>query len=271
MQMKTSALLLLGGVAILARAVLAQGDSPEAVIRSFVHAMYSNDVVAYEALTLPVPRRELLEKGGAVNVEAKEELEHNPEAVQLRMMRPYQFRGREARRDANGEYPVGTTVRFSVSYRNLMLVSLVRTPEGWRIDLRWWLAMLDMASGPPPDPDSADYAARALIASLLDLDREGAAKFLTPDANLDLLFAGAPPEPEPSDQLGALLAEMPLIEIGPGEFCEMPSGRVVEGVRRDDLKVLVGLYGPVEMPFVVQRIGTRWRVQPEPYFLLILR
>jgi len=269
--MKTKALLLVGGVAILARAGLAQGDSPEAVIRSFVHAMYSNDVVAYEALTLPVPGRERLEKGGVVNVEAKEELEHNPEAVQLRMMRPYQLRGREATRGANGEYPIGTTVRFSVSYRNLMLVSLVRTSEGWRIDLRWWLAMLDMASGPPPDRNSADYAARALIASLIDLDREGAAKFVTPDADLDLLFAGAPPEREPSDQLGALLAEMPLIEIGPGEFCRLPSGRVVEGVRRDDLKVLVGLYGPVEMPFVVQRIGTRWKVQPEPYFLLILQ
>ena len=64
---------------------------------------------------------------------------------------------------------------------------------------------------------------------------------------------------------------MPLIEIGPGEFTAMPSGRVVEGVQRDDLKVLVGIYGPLEMPFVVQRIGTRWRVQPEPYFLLIER
>jgi hypothetical protein len=122
------------GVAVLASAVSAQADSPEAVIRSFVHAMYSNDLGTYEALTLPIPGRERLEKGGAVNVEAKEELEHNPEAVQLRMMRPYQFRGRE----------------------------------------------------------------------------------------LDILFAGAPREPEPSD-----------------------------------------------MPFVVQRIGTRWRVQPEPYFLLI--
>src|SRR5262245_23340608 len=267
--MKKTIALLVGGVAILGCVVLAGSDSPEVVIRSFVHAMYSNDVVAYDALTLPVPGRERLEKGGTVNVEAKEELEHNPEAVQLRLMRPYQFRGREATRDVNGEYPVGTTVRFSVSYRNLMLVSLVRTSEGWRIDLRWWLAMLDMASGPPPGPDSADYAARALIASLIDLDREGAAEFVTPDANLDLVFAGAPPEPEPSDQLGLLIGEMPLVEIGPGEFCEMPSGRVVEGVRRDDMKVLVGLYGPVEMPFVVQRVGTRWRVQPEPYFLLI--
>jgi len=269
--MSTNALQLVGWFACLGCAVLAQSESPEAVIRSFVYAMYSNDVATYEALTLPVPGRERLEKGGAVNVEAKEELEQNPEAVQLRMMRPYQLRGREVRPDANGEYPVGTTVRFSASYRNSMVVSLVRTPAGWRIDLRWWLAMLDMASGPPPDVDSADYAVRALIASLIDLDRKGAAEFVTPDADLDVLFADAPPEPEPSDQLVLLIGEMPLVEIGPGEFCEMPSGRVVEGVRRDDMKVLVGLYGPVEMPFVVHRIGTRWRVEPEPYFLLISR
>jgi hypothetical protein len=268
---KKNALQLVGGIAFFARAVWAQGDSPEAVIRSFVHAMYSNDVATYEALTLPTPGRDRLEKGGAVNVEAKEELEHNPAAVQLRMMRPYQFMGREARREPNGDYPVGTTVRFSASYRYPMVVSLVRTADGWPIDLRWWLAMLDMASGPPPDPDSADYAARALIASLIDLDRQGAAESVTPDADLDLLFAGAPPEPEPSDQLGLLIAEMPLVEIGPGEFCEMPSGRVIEGVRRDDMKVLVGLYGPVEMPFVLQRMGTRWKVQPEPYFVLISR
>src|SRR4030095_15398824 len=122
------------GVAILASAVSAQTDSPEAVIRSFVRAMYSNDLAAYEALTVPVSGRDRLAKGGAVNVEAKEELEQNPEAVQLRVTRPYQFRGREARPDANGEYPIGTTVRFSVAYRYPMVVSLVRTLEGWRID-----------------------------------------------------------------------------------------------------------------------------------------
>ena len=76
------------GVALLASTVSAQTDSPEAVIRSFVHAMYSNDLAAYDALTLPTPGRERLQKNGAVNLEAKEELEHNPEAVQIRMMRP---------------------------------------------------------------------------------------------------------------------------------------------------------------------------------------
>ena len=34
-------------------------------------------------------------------------------------------------------------------------------------------------------------------------------------------------------------------------------------------KVLVGLLGSVEIPFVVRRVGVEWRVEPQPYFLLI--
>jgi len=254
---------------ILASIVTAQQNSAEEVIRALIHAMYSNDVAEFERLTIPDPRRKLLVSGGSVNEEAKQELEQNPDAVQLRMMRPYQLKGQEVMPDANGRFPVGTTVRFSAAYHYPMVVSLVMTPDGWRVDLRWWLAMFDMASNPPPGHDSADYAVRALIATLLALDRDDAARFAMPDANLDILFAGAPDEPEPSDQLWELLAEMPLVEIGPGEFYQMPSGRVVEGVHRDDMKVLVGLYGPLEMPFVVQRIDGSWRVQPEPYFAIL--
>jgi hypothetical protein len=64
---------------------------------------------------------------------------------------------------------------------------------------------------------------------------------------------------------------MPIVEIGPGEFCEMPSGRVIEGSRRDDMKVLVGLMGSIEIPFIVRRVGAEWRVEPEPYLPLINR
>jgi hypothetical protein len=42
---------LLVGMAILPRVVSAESDSPEAVIRSFVLAMYANDVTTYERLS----------------------------------------------------------------------------------------------------------------------------------------------------------------------------------------------------------------------------
>ena len=88
---------------------------------------------------------------------------------------------------------------------------------------------------------------------------------------MDLLFAGAPSQREPSGHLEALVAEMPLVEVGPGEFYEMPSRRIVEGLQRDDVKTLVGQFGSVEMPFIVHRVGNDWKVEVEPYFVLMMR
>jgi hypothetical protein len=245
---------------------------PEAVIRALMKAMVSNDVAAYELITLPDPRRSRLVSGGKANPDAMRELEEDPQRVQVRIASPYRFQGKDVHPGAKAAYPVGTTVRFVASYRSPMMVSLVRKPEGWKIDLRWWLAMMEMASGAATREGTPDYAIRALTASLISLDRRSAARFAVPGGNgVDVLFAGAPSQREPSGVLDALVGEMPLVEIGPGEFSVMPSGRIVEGVQRDDMKVLVGLFGSVEVPYVVRRIGDEWRVQPEPYFVLLLR
>jgi hypothetical protein len=88
---------------------------------------------------------------------------------------------------------------------------------------------------------------------------------------MELLFGGAPRQREPSGVLDAAVAEMPLVEIEPGEFARTPSGKIVEGVRAGDRKVIVGLFGPVEIPFVVRRVAAGWRVDAEPYFALMLQ
>ena len=260
-------------VALAVPAAIAQtgAESPEAIIRTLVKAMFSNDVATYERITIPDPRRGRLVQGGRVNEEAKKELEEYPEAVQVKLTSPFRFKGQEIKADAKGQYPVGTTVRYQAAYRSPMIVSLVRRPEGWRIDLRWWLAMMEMQTGPGPQKGTPDYAVRALTASLVSLDRKGAAAFATPGASLDILFDGAPRQREPSGVYEALVGEMPLVEIGPGEFSELPSGRIVEGVQREDMKILVGLYGPIEVPFVVRHIGSEWRVEPEPYLTVLMR
>ena len=68
------------------------------------------------------------------------------------------------------------------------------------------------------DRTTPDFAARALTASMIALDRKGAARFAMPGASMDVLFAGAPPYKEPSGHLDALALEMPIIEVNPGEF-----------------------------------------------------
>jgi hypothetical protein len=244
-------------------------DGPEQVIRSLVLAIYSNDVASYNRLTVPHPLRGRLTAGGRLNQAKLDALKEDPGGLQIRAARPLMFRGEEA--EAKGDYPVGTTGLFKVAHGGSpMIVALVRRADGWKVDVRWWIAMTELASGrePAPGPESA---IRSLLAAMLQLDRAAAARFAAPGADMELLFDGAPRQREPSGVLDATVFEMPLVEIEPGEFARTPTGRVVEGTQPDDRKVLVGQFGPVEIPFVVRRVGPGWRVDAEPFFALMMQ
>ena len=246
--------------------------TPEGVIRLFVRSMYANDVATYERLSIPDPRRSLLIRGGSVNQTAVDEIDQDPSSIQIKVKRDFQFQGKAASQGASGDYAVGTTVLYMVAHRGgPMVVTLARRSDGWKVDLRWWLAMVEMTSAKGPRTNGADSAVRSLLASMLAMDRKQAQRFIMPGGSMDLLFAGASSQREPSGHLDALVAEMPLVAVGPGEFYEMPSRRIVEGLQRDDLKVLVGQFGVVEMPFIVHRVGNEWKVEVEPYFILMMR
>ena len=255
---------------------LAQDASqrPEEVIRSFYKAVYSGDRAAFERLTVPDPRRAKFLSEGSRNETALRELIDDPTSLQIKQKRPFMNRGIAIDVPANGSFPTGTTALYLTAHRRgPTMLSLSRHPDGWKVDLRWLLAMIEMATPSASDPEkgTAHSAVRGLTASLVALDRIRALRFIVPGANLDVLFAGAPRYREPSGHLDAIALEMPIVEIKPGEFYAMPSGRVVEGVQRNDMKVLVGLFGTVELPFVVRRFGSEWRVEPEPYLPLINR
>jgi hypothetical protein len=247
------------------------GDSPEAVIRSLALAIYGNDVATYEKITLPHPQRSRLTAGGRVNESALQELKENPGALQIRERRPLLFKGEPAKPGPGGAYPVGTTGFYVMAHRSPMAVVVVKTADGWKIDPRWWIAMMELATGPGPAKGSPEEVIKSCLFAMLRLDREGATRFLADAKEIDLLFLEAPRQREPSGVLEASLAEMPLVEIRPGEFYPVPVGKVVEGVKDPNRKVLVGLFGPIEIPFVVRRVGSAWRLDAQPYFLLMNR
>lgn len=238
-------------------------DNPEPVIRALVKAIYSADIAGYDAVTIPDPRRAKLTTGGHANESRLEQLRTDPQSLQLKKIRPYLDRGREAVPDSKGQYAIGTTALYNVAHNgNLMVVALVKQADGWKVDLRWWLAAIEM---PPSGPrrGTPEYAVRGLTAALAAMDRTAAAKFATPGASLDVLFRGA--QREPSGMFDALAMEMPLVEIRPDEF--FPIGdRVVQGSTQPDLKIFVGQFGVVEIPYVVRRINGEWRVEPQPYY-----
>ncbi len=247
-------------------------EGPEAVIRAMVMAMYANDVAAYNRVTLPHPLRERLTTGGRVNQSKLDQLKEDPGSLQIKARRPPLFRGEEAKADASGTYPVGTTALYSVAHGGgPMIVPLVRREDGWKVDLRWWIALMELATGREPASDSPEYAIKSLLAAMLQLDRSAAARFVVPGADMSVLFDGAPRQREPSGVLDAAVFEMPLVEIAPGEFGVRANGKVVEGSTAPDRKVLVGLFGPIEIPFVVRRVESAWRVEADPFFMLMLQ
>lgn len=261
-------------VGLFANSATAQStvDTPDQTIRLLVRAIYANDVAAYEQLSLPHPRRARLTEGGRVNEDKLRQLREDPGGLQIRAVHPIQFQGKNASRDAQGHYPVGATGHYVVAhYGSPTVFRLVRQPDGWRVDLRWWIAMTERASGRETPRDSADGVIRSLLSAMIRLNRQAAAALLVDRKNVDVLFAGAPTQREPSGVLEATANEMPLVEIEPGDFYRTPSGRVIEGVKADDRKVVVGWFGPFELPFALQRIDGQWRVDAEPYFALLMQ
>jgi hypothetical protein len=253
-------------------AARAAADRPERAVREFIRALAMHDTQAYSRAIRPDPRASRFINPQPLTSEGQMEAARRLETLQVSRRDDVLLRGKPVDADAQGDYPVGSVGRFVASGNGgPALVTLVREADGWRVDLRWWLAMLDMANGQPPAVGSPDRAIRSLTLALIALDRNEALRFVTPGAEISVLFAGAPSAREPSGVLEATAMEMPLVEVGPGEFYRMPSGRVVEGATAVDRKVIVGQFGPVEMPFTLRRIDGAWRVEAEPYFLLINR
>lgn len=241
----------------------AASDGPEPVIRALVKAIYAADVTAYNAVTVPDPRRARLTSGGRVNEAKLRQLETDPQLLQIRQSRPYLDHGREAKPDGKGQYSVGTTGLFTVAHGGSpMLVPVVKQADGWKVDVRWWLASIEQQSS-EPKRGTPEYAIRGLTLALAAMDRSAAAKFAMPGASMDQLFQGA--QREPSGMFDALAMEMPLVELAPGEFYPTRD-RILEGSSQPDMKVFVGQFGVVEIPYVVRRVNAEWRVEPQPYY-----
>ena len=240
---------------------------PERAVREFIRALAMHDAQAFASVVVPNPRATRFLNTQPLSPDDRANAERRLERLQVHPSNdPFLLRGEPVSADANGDYPIGSVGHIiAAGQGGPSVVTLVRQQTGWKVDLRWWLAMLDMAdSGAPPAKGTPDYAIRGLTIALISLDRDEARQFAVADADMAVLFMGAPRQREPSGVLEASAMEMPLVEVGPGEFYRMPSGRVVEGSASTDRKVIVGQFGPVEMPFELRRVGGEWLVEAEP-------
>lgn len=247
---------------------LVADDSPAAAVRAFYRALYARDAAALEKVIVPDARSAKLVAGEKLDPARLQQLEEEIRELKLNPASEPLLRGRPAEPAADGSFPVGTVARYTAAIGgNLTLITTVRQKDGWKVDLRWWLNAMEI-DGPPPE-GSPEYAIKRLLFATATYDRDEAKKWILPGSDVELLFLGAPPEPEPSDQLLALTMEMPLVEMHKGEFVRLPFDHVAEGTSEVDRKIYQGLFGMVDLPFVVMKRDGAWRVIPQPYYAMM--
>ena len=98
--------------------------------------------------------------------------------------------------------------------------------------------MTDLMAGNEPAKDSPEFAIKSLLMSMLQLDRGTAVRYITDAKGMDLLFAGAPRQREPSGVMEASVAEMPIVELEPGELRRSRSAASRKASRRRIAKSL---------------------------------
>src|SRR5262245_43802520 len=125
--------------------------APERAVRDFIKALAMHDAEGFAKAVRPDPRAARFLNHQALTPEQQAEAVRRLGTLQVRSTEDVLLRGKPAEADANGDYPVGSVGRFLASGAGgPVVVTVVRETDGWKIDLRWWPAMLDMSSTGPP-------------------------------------------------------------------------------------------------------------------------
>jgi hypothetical protein len=248
-------------------------DDPEAVVRAFMLAAYSHDAAQFDGLVFPPRTAGVLLSTEPVPKSRRAEIETEAKALQLKQLQPFRQRGIVVNPGLGGVYPDGTTTRYSTSFEGDLTVTSVVKKEGhWLVDVRWWLKIKEMSlRDEKARIDEKELVIKRFLLNLLRLNRRAVSDSLVPGANPDIAFEGAPQVPEPSDVLPSLAIEMPLVEAEADEVYPLLSGKLAKNSATGEEVVMVGLYGPFEMVFLLRRVQGEWRIVPEPYYRIINR
>ncbi|MFY9557029.1 MAG: hypothetical protein WAV20_08735 [Blastocatellia bacterium] len=248
-------------------------DNPEAIARAFLRAAYSHDRAQFNAMIFPRAAAQVLLSPEPVAKEKLAEIESESKSVQLRQLQPFRQRGAIVKPGQDGSYPDDTTTRYSTSFQgDQNLISLIKKDGRWLVDARWWLKSREMSLRTANDkPDEKELVIKSFLLNLLRLNRRAVAASLVSGSDIEITFEGAPQVPEPSDVLPSLAIEMPLVEADADEVYPLLSGKLVKRSDTGDETVMVGLFGPFEMVFLLRRIKGEWRIVPEPYYRVINR
>jgi hypothetical protein len=264
------ALVALSDCAGLARA---QTSESEQALRDFMYALYANDAVDFQKRILPEPDSGVLIGRQTFTQEQLDKLRNDINGLKLRQMAPPSLDGTPLP-SSSAPFPIGTKIIYFTQFRGVVVAAPVqRSENGWKVDVRYWLAMRKQLEARPQRTDP-EIVAKGFLFHVLAKKPDTLNEFTSHSINGEDYTSANNLPPGDLDQILSLCVEMPVVRARPGERVLLPSGEVAVGSDavgsdKDESLVLIGLMGATEVPFLMRRVGGAWKVVPQRYFEML--
>ncbi|MBI4468309.1 MAG: hypothetical protein HY650_03195 [Acidobacteria bacterium] len=231
----------------------------QAVARAYFKAVYLND--RSQAVPVVLSPEGLSDFFGPKTLSKSEKAEA---ALEVREMRFRPLRAYEGLMASPKPpvFPIGAHLRFMTSVRGTpTVVSLQKTAEGWKVDLRWWREMMAMMRGREPAEHTPESVIKTYLFALMKRDEATLRKLLPKGSDTARLY----PEryrPPFEDQYYYLNAEMPVVELGPSDLILIDGEYATPKNSGAGNRIFLGLYGSIEVVFELTTEDGKLKVEP---------
>jgi hypothetical protein len=244
-------------------------ETPEAAIRGFIYALYSNNAADFRKWTVDDPGREELLGKQHSTAEQIAGLRREVDRMDLTQVAPFTTGGKQVKVEGTAKFQTGTKTIYSTGFRgNLLAIPMVYTESGWKADVRFWLAAIKEAREPQRRAGPEAVAKAFLYYILAKQPQKLAPLSAAPIRGEDYTEANHLPGGD-LDQILSLCIEMALVRARAGESFRMPSGEIIRSDPKGETMILVGMLGVSEVAFQLKRIGAEWKIVPQKYFEML--
>src|SRR5262245_38377179 len=136
----------------------------ERAIKEFLFATYSGNTAEYQKWIIPEPGSDQLIDRRNRSAEELKKLRAEADSIHLRQVSPFAADGNPLSSSIPDDLPIGTKTTYMTSFRGtLIVIPVVHTKTGWKVDVRFWVAAKRQAEEPLKQTDPEIVAKQFLF------------------------------------------------------------------------------------------------------------
>jgi HEAT repeat protein len=235
----------------------APGPSPqEKVVRTFMRAMWMNNLKELQQVCLAAPDMEVLARGPVPTGKQLPKVQEFLKRLEVKRLEVKRAEGKGQATAPREDKPNQRHIYGIRSGRPYIPVHVQKTDKGWKVDPRWWIASCKPWGKP-------EKVAKMFLSALFDKDPMDMANVVVPSDDVWVLTAGRKSPGADVGHLCSLAAEMPVVRMKKGESFTNREGKEVvitkQHVNKNRL-LLVGLFYKTEISFQMVKVNGKWLV-----------